>query len=58
MWARPTIQRRVLRFAWRIIRILIIAAAAAGPVPPPPPPPPVAVQEEPDPGGQLLEHDD
>jgi hypothetical protein len=57
MRPRPTFRRRVLRSVWRIIRILLVAAAAAGPAPPPPPPPPVAVQEEPDPGGQVLERD-
>ncbi|MEZ4299121.1 MAG: hypothetical protein R3B70_29500 [Polyangiaceae bacterium] len=38
--ARPTLLRRALGIAYRIVRVLMVLAAAIGPGMPPPPPPP------------------
>jgi hypothetical protein len=52
MSKRPTLARRIVRRAWRMVRILLALGAAMGPsAPPPPPPPPQAsAQEAADPG--------
>jgi hypothetical protein len=55
MPSRPTLARRVLRFLWRIVRIILMLGAAMAPNAPPPPPPPPPPTEEVAGDGQMHE---
>jgi hypothetical protein len=52
---RPTMVRRVLRFSWRVLRVVLAVGAVFAPMPPPPPPPPPAIELVQDGDGEMLD---